>query len=236
MKKIAIVGWKTGENSFGVTLPYIEFFSEYGNVEIISATEENVRDVDLLVLPGGPDVDPSRYGVTRLDYRMGKQCPFRERFDNVLLPKYVEEKIPIFGICRGHQSFAVYNGATLVQDMYHSTNSSHDRSKLVHKLKFNNDIIFYGLIAEKNNFEVNSIHHQTVDSVNLPPNIDVLAYNPSDNEIEALAYNDYPAFTVQYHPEETGCNFARQMIDILLNDNKNNLIWSKNNNHEKLSI
>jgi len=101
MKKIGLVAWKTGENSFGATVPYLEFFSQFGTVELIMPNETEIRkDLDLMVLPGGPDVDPMRYlsEDEGLSFQMGKQCPFRERFDTVLLPKYVEQRVPLFGI------------------------------------------------------------------------------------------------------------------------------------------
>lgn len=209
--KIGIVGWKTSDNSFGATLPYMEFFSQFGNVEIISSTETEIRDIDLLVLPGGPDVDPSRYlGNNPLSYYMGKQCPFRERFDNVLLPKYINNRTPIFGICRGHQSLAVYFGGTLIQDMYHESNG-HDRAELVHKVrvKFVNDIF------NLENQRVNSMHHQVVDKV--PSNAIVIAEHTEDNFIEGLAYIDYPAYTVQWHPEEIYDELSIKLISDLFN-------------------
>jgi gamma-glutamyl-gamma-aminobutyrate hydrolase PuuD len=101
MKRIGIVGWKTGDNSFGATVPYLRFFSQFGVVEIIMPNETDIReDLDLLVLPGGPDVDPMRYLTENdaLSFDMGKQCPFRERFDQILLPKYIDQRVPLFGI------------------------------------------------------------------------------------------------------------------------------------------
>jgi gamma-glutamyl-gamma-aminobutyrate hydrolase PuuD len=202
MKKIGIVGWKTGDNSFGITLPYAEFFSRFGTLEIIMPTEDTARDVDLLVIPGGPDVDPARYlGDSPMSFYMGKQCPFRERFDNVLLPEYINKRVKIFGICRGHQSLAVELGGTLVQDMYHETNPTHNRKELVHDLKIETKELkhWFGI----NNVlpqKVNSIHHQVVDKK--PKDSIVIASH--DGCIEALGYTKYPAFTIQWHPKLFG--------------------------------
>lgn len=99
IKRIGLVGWLTGSNSFGATVPYVDFFSRFGVVEIIMPNEKNVRNIDLLIMPGGPDVDTNRYlDDGYLDFNIGKPCPFRERFDKILLPKYIESKTPIFGI------------------------------------------------------------------------------------------------------------------------------------------
>lgn len=225
MKKIGIVGWVMG-NGFGVTLPYMDFFSNFGNVEIISHTETEIRDLDLLVIPGGPDVDSSRYmdQQDRISLHIGSASPMFERFDRVLLPKYIENKTKIFGICRGHQSIYVYMNGKLNQHMYHETNPTDDRNKKVHGLKFSNMFQVPGLQEFKNklgnkDYKVNSIHHQTVDENFLPENATILAKHEKDDEIEAITYYpDYPIHTVQWHPEQIYDPFAITLINHLLNE------------------
>ena len=59
MKKIiGIVGWNTGDNSFGVTKPYIDWLSNFGIVRILSPQNGIDDSIDLLVLPGGLDITP----------------------------------------------------------------------------------------------------------------------------------------------------------------------------------
>lgn len=230
-KRIGLVGWLTGGNSYGVTLPYLTFFSKFGNVEIISHTETEVRDLDLLVIPGGPDVNPSRYlGETdMLSVYTGKECPLRERFDRILLPKYVENKTKIFGICRGLQTLGVHFGAKLIQDLNesylsHDYNPENDRAKLVHEIDIN------PIVAQLNvrvplKFKVNSIHHQAIADKDLPEHITVLARNSSrfaeDRTIEAITLEPhYPIYAVQWHPEEIHDEFSVNIINNLLNGNE----------------
>lgn len=100
--KIGIVGYLV-EGMFGVGLAYMNYFSQIGDVTIINHTETEIRkDLDLLVVPGGPDVEVSRYlkDDDIINLKVGKPCIFRERFDRVLLPKYIENKTPILGIDR----------------------------------------------------------------------------------------------------------------------------------------
>ena len=52
MKKIIIPGWSTGDSSWGVTKPYLDFFSNYGQVDIITP-RKGIVEADLLVIPGG---------------------------------------------------------------------------------------------------------------------------------------------------------------------------------------
>jgi gamma-glutamyl-gamma-aminobutyrate hydrolase PuuD len=97
-KQILIVGWKTGDNSFGVTVPYLEYFSKFGQVHVLTPnTVEYVFRADLLVLPGGRDVNPTRYNQSP-GYHTGHPEPILEYFDTKVLPKYIEKQIPIFGI------------------------------------------------------------------------------------------------------------------------------------------
>jgi gamma-glutamyl-gamma-aminobutyrate hydrolase PuuD len=225
LKNIGIVAYPIN-GGYGIPTSYLNFFSKFGHVTMITHNEVDVRyDLDLLVLPGGPDVDPARYldNTDELSLFIGKSCPFRERFDRVLLPKYIDAGISIFGICRGHQSLAVYFGGTLTQDMYHETNDT-DRTKLVHDvvlipkldidtLKINN------LSSTPNTFKINSIHHQTVKVK--PEGSTVLARHSKDNEIEALTYYPYyPAHTVQFHPEEIHDEFSITLINHLLSLNE----------------
>lgn len=98
-KIIGIVGHSTGENTFGTRKSYMEYFSQFGNVVILSPSDK-VVDLDLLVLPGGEDVDSSRYGQKPSFFNTAPNGYF-EYFDKVMLPQYIEKNTPIFAICRG---------------------------------------------------------------------------------------------------------------------------------------
>jgi len=230
IKKIAIVGHFTGENSFGISKPYLFFWQRFGEVSLISPFEKHVRDVDLLVMPGGQDVDPYRYLTPEDDTHLyvGTPCMQKERFDRFLLPKYIEAKIPIFGICRGHQSLAVHFNAKLTQHMYHETNPSNDGAKTMHKVEtydFIKHIIPTMHDYNDLNFDVNSRHHQVV--MNCPQNATVIGrYNGKEKkhweegDIEALTYfPNYPAHSVQWHPEDKQDDFSIRLINHLLNLN-----------------
>lgn len=210
-KKIGIVGW-VSEGFYGIGLAYAKYFSNFGLIEIISPAETEAKtDLDLLVLPGGPDVDPSRYSKdTKIDLNIGKQCPFRERFDRVLLPKYLANKQNTVGICRGHQSLAVYFGSELVQHMSHETNEAYDREDLVHELVMVDTKQFPGKI------KVNSLHHQAVKYI--PNNAELVASHP-DGSIEALWYPEEGIYTAQFHPEEIEDEISDFYIKKLLKNN-----------------
>lgn len=232
-KQIGIVGYFNAQaNHFGVGAPYMKFFSKFGDVTIISPTEDNIRkDLDLVVVPGGPDVDWKRYVKDgNLSLYTGRPCNIRERFDEVLLPKYIDAGIPIFGICRGHQSIAVLFGAELEQDMYHETNPSNDRTAKVHTVLYDRQVLSTfmnlpqpGKKDSKTHIpaKVNSIHHQMV--MTKPENALVLAEYKGDYDglnqstIEALYYPEEKIATVQWHPEEIEDVASINIINFLLN-------------------
>lgn len=227
MKKIGILSFKLGENSFGVTLPYLEFIRRFGTPCIIDFSEPVRNDLDLLILPGGPDVDPRRYGA-QPNLRTGKPCIFREYFDEHILPDYIAQGTPIFGICRGLQALVVGFGGKLHQHIGQEW-SIKSRDELVHKVEFkikeNNIIKVY-------TEEVNSLHHQSAAEVG--EHLKVIAkHKKLDHKgidlgtVEAIMHRTLPIAAVQYHPEELVSDILSDAIilDMLYEDfNSDNYI------------
>ena len=218
-KKIGIVAWSTGDNSFGITKPYLDFFSKFGIVTLILPQQtEVIEDLDLLVLPGGKDVDPSRYS-TIPGFFTGHSDVFLEHFDKNVLRKYINNKIPIFGICRGLQTLNVEFGGTLIQHLVNHPYSN-NRGDLVHVIvpetnKINN-ISYLKNINIPKNLKTNSLHHQCIDKLGngLVSIAKCKGYNQT---IEAIAHSSLPIVAVQYHPEEIHDGFAIDLINSLLN-------------------
>lgn len=230
-KKIGIVSWPIGSSYVGVTSPYVEYFNQFGDVVFVSYDEIRY-DLDLLVLPGGPDVDPERY--QEKPHRLtGKACPQREYFDRYMLKHYIEAEVPVFGICRGMQSLAVYFGGKMIQHIYgHPTNPSDKRFKDVHEIYYK-----YSGTKDPKSIGVNSIHHQVVDDENLPDELKVIARYAEFNKnrtpstigtIEAFVHTKLNIASVQFHPEELLFNpFANNLVISLLDNS-----FSANNYEE----
>jgi putative glutamine amidotransferase len=72
--------------------------------------------VDGLVLAGGADLDPSRYGEPRAPQTVNT-VPERDDFEIALARRAIERGIPFLGICRGMQVMNVAQGGTLIQDL-----------------------------------------------------------------------------------------------------------------------
>ncbi|QLJ06223.1 gamma-glutamyl-gamma-aminobutyrate hydrolase family protein [Streptomyces sp. NEAU-sy36] len=73
-----------------------------------------VARLDGLVVAGGPDVDPARYGAAR-DPRTGPPATARDAWELALIDAALASGTPLLGICRGMQLLNVALGGTLVQ-------------------------------------------------------------------------------------------------------------------------
>lgn len=145
----------------------------------------NIHLADLVILPGGADVDFTRYnGNSKL---CGHPSPMMEAFDRAVLPIALKDEIPIFGICRGHQSLWVELGGKLEEDI------TDRHSKIRHMIGGHDVHGNWGKAI------VNSLHHQ---APKYPiPNSDIaIQMHAPDGTIEAFSYAGF-AVAVQWHPE-----------------------------------
>jgi putative glutamine amidotransferase len=160
--------------------------------------------LDGLLLPGGDDVDPSRYGQEAHE-KLGAVDPGRDELELTLAQWALRDNLPVFGICRGVQVLAVAGGGTLYQHVPEQVRSSlpHDvrengRDHLCHVVAILPDTVLAQALGPGNR-RVNSLHHQ---SVRRPPEGFVVSARADDNVIEAIEAPHRP-FTlgVQWHPE-----------------------------------
>jgi len=79
--------------------------------------------LDALVVAGGADVDPARYGASPHPRTQGPQ-PDRDSFELALVRRATELDLPLLGVCRGMQVMAVAAGGTLSQHVPDLTGTS----------------------------------------------------------------------------------------------------------------
>ena len=112
------------------------FSTQGATVRILGWTDDAaaltnlVSGVDLLVLCGGEDVDPARYGESRKSYCKASNLK-RDAFEWALLDVATALKKPVFGICRGQQMINVYHGGTLYQDLAREHGAAHASTHFV---------------------------------------------------------------------------------------------------------
>ncbi|MCU6391934.1 gamma-glutamyl-gamma-aminobutyrate hydrolase family protein, partial [Enterobacter quasiroggenkampii] len=92
-------------------LPYPE-----DDAAAVSLAAQYVDVFDGLVLPGGPDVDPTFYHEEPIQ-AMGRATYQKDRFEIALIKATLKANKPIFAICRGIQILNVALGGNLYQDL-----------------------------------------------------------------------------------------------------------------------
>ncbi|MBX9366558.1 gamma-glutamyl-gamma-aminobutyrate hydrolase family protein [Streptomyces sp. WAC04114] len=155
---------------------------------------EAVARLDGLVIAGGPDVEPVRYGAER-EPRTGPPAPERDAWELALIDAALAARVPLLGICRGMQLLNVALGGTLVQHI-----DGHAEVVGVfggHAVKPVPGSLYAGVVPEET--FVPTYHHQAVDRLGegLVPS----AY-AADGTVEAveLPSADW-VLGVQWHPE-----------------------------------
>jgi putative glutamine amidotransferase len=187
---------------------YIRALLEAGfrreEIVVLAPGSEPEGRLDGVVLGGGLDVDPARYGrETRSDANV-EIDPERDSTDFAAFEKARQEEAPVLGICRGMQLVNVALGGTLHQDI-----PSERPSEIVHEVpgqhperRDHKVAVKPGTrlseIARAAEIDVNSRHHQAVER--LAPGIEVSAVAP-DGLIEAFESARPWLLAVQWHPE-----------------------------------
>lgn len=164
---------------------------------------------DGLLLTGGGDIDPSRYGQVL----NGSNPPDleRDRTELALARAYLDAGKPILGICRGHQILNVVLGGTMVQDLGEHLNLFHRKTSedRVHPIRAQEGSILHALYGET--FAVNSAHHQAVDA--LGEGLVITARSES-GIVESVELPGRPVLGLQFHPERmTGLHLRPDTVD-----------------------
>ena len=169
--------------------------------------------IDGLLLTGGAaNIEPHHYG--------GPPFPPNEKIDperdNTVLPLIrgcVDNTIPVFGICRGHQEINVALGGSLHYRIHelpgkndHRMNRAlptrEERFALRHRVDLIENSLFHKLLGDTQ-VMTNSLHAQGVDRVAPGVNVDAVS---EDGVVEGISLPDSGTFTVgvqwhaEYHP------------------------------------
>lgn len=157
-----------------------------------------------LLLTGGEDIDPARYGEP-IDgaRRISRE---RDEMEFELLQVALERGLPVLAICRGMQLLNVALGGTLHQDLATDFDAAiaHDSWKdidaSIHTVRPSDPALLYDVFAAEPTMQ-NSAHHQGVER--LAADLEPVGYAP-DGLIEAVEYRMSGGrwtVGVQWHPE-----------------------------------
>ncbi len=170
---------------------------------------DTVAGLDGLVVSGGPDIDPARYGAAR---HPETQVPvtLRDAWEFAVTGHALRLGVPLLAICRGMQVLNICRGGTLHQHIPDLINNGRHAGAPggfgLHKVRVSPDSVLGGILPEEGYFEVPTRHHQAVDL--LGDGLKAVAWE-EDGTIEAVeagpsALDGLPGFVlgVQWHPEQ----------------------------------
>ncbi|MBV8491384.1 MAG: gamma-glutamyl-gamma-aminobutyrate hydrolase family protein [Candidatus Eremiobacteraeota bacterium] len=163
-----------------------------------AAGRDVLERLDGIVLTGGADVTPSRYGFDDPDGVCIHALPERDEAELPFVEFAIERRLPTLAICRGMQFLNVALGGTLIPDLPdHETDD--DTWRHVVNVQAGSHL---AEVMESGPARVSSSHHQAVDRAGNGLRIVALA---DDGIVEAIEWAD-PAnhgwlAAVQWHPE-----------------------------------
>lgn len=115
-------------------------------------------------------------------------------------------KIPILGVCLGHQAIGIaYNG-----EVVHAKYKMHGK---VSKISHDGKGIFEGV---ENPCEVTRYHSLIINRENLPSEL-IITATSNEGEIMAVRHREYDVYGVQFHPESIFTKEGKRMIKNFLN-------------------
>ncbi|MCE2687756.1 MAG: glutamine-hydrolyzing carbamoyl-phosphate synthase small subunit [Rickettsiales bacterium] len=160
---------------YGAKLNILRCLTESGcDVEILPANSK-IEDI----LKTNPD------GVFLSN---GPGDPFEtSKYTSSAIQEIIKRKIPLFGICLGHQLLAIAIGAKTIKMNQGHRGANHPVQNLKTK-----------------KVEITSQNHGfAVEASTIPSNAEITHISLFDGSVEGLKLKDAPAFSVQYHPESS---------------------------------
>lgn len=182
------------------------FKRQFPEMTVIENPQNIPNDIDLLILTGGEDINPARYGEPILEsYGISEERDDIE-FTILRTVRSLNKNTKILGVCRGLQLLNVAFGGNLYQDL--------DSSGMGHNMTHSLEYKFKGHPLAWLNV-VNSLHHQAIREFGggiLP--VTVVAQEPNTKLCEAVAWSNN-IFGVQYHPEMFSNDLNKKFFDII---------------------
>lgn len=203
-----------GYSANGVMTLYRDAVINAGGVPVLLPVNPDHRHLasalgrlDGLLLVGGGDVHPRRYGMNIIDDLVYGVDEDRDEMECFLACQALAMDMPMLAICRGHQLLNVAMGGTLWQDVKHLMPGGHQHSwfgenrprhELPHAVTISAESRLADLLGTTKT-PVNSIHHQGVDK--LADGLVATAF-AEDGLIEGYEMPDKRFVVgVQWHPE-----------------------------------
>lgn len=180
------------DNYDSFTYNIVQYFGELGaEVTVVRNDETTVAEVEALM---------AREGIERLVISPGP-CSPNEAGISVAAIKHFAGKMPILGVCLGHQSI----GAAFGGDIIRAGQQMHGKTSVIHT---DQKGVFADLPEE---FTVNRYHSLVIDKNTLPDCLEITATS-EDGEIQGVRHKTLPIEGVQFHPESILTEHGHAML------------------------
>ena len=167
--------------------------------------------IDGLLLTGGGDIDPCRYGAAPSE-QVGGVDVARDAFEEELTLAALDRGLPVLGICRGCQVINVATGGTLHQHLPDVTVEPHlvpePRDRPAHEVAVEAHSQLAQVLGSER-IRVNSIHHQSIDRCGGV--LQAVAW-AADGVIEGIESRHPPVLGVQWHPENLTTSSSQRAL------------------------
>ncbi|MEM7095965.1 MAG: gamma-glutamyl-gamma-aminobutyrate hydrolase family protein [Actinomycetota bacterium] len=154
-----------------------------------------IERLDGLLMTGGTDIDPARYGAERSGHVL-EIVPERDEYEFATLAAAEARELPTLGICRGLQAINVHAGGTLHQHRPEQAFVDGPPDALVHDVALAEGSVLAECYGPTH--RVNSLHHQ--QAAEIGDRLRVTGRAP-DGCVEAIEHEELPWVAVQWHPE-----------------------------------
>jgi len=164
-----------------------------------------LASMDGLLLSGGTDIHPSRYGMA-VDGARASDAD-RDELESIAWRVAETREVPVLGICRGLQAINVFSGGTLLQDIegHHGAGWGLG-APVTHPIRLVDGTRLAALLGPAPSLEVNAYHHQGVLASGLAAGLRPAAWADSSAGplVEGLeGRGERFVIGVQCHPERT---------------------------------
>ncbi len=129
---------------------------------------------------------------------------------SVALIKELAGKVPILGVCLGHQGIGYAYGGTII----HAKRLMHGKTSMI---EHDGKDLFKGL---PHPFEATRYHSLVIDRATLPDCLQVTAWTTDDGEIMGVRHKTLPVWGVQFHPESILTKEGKNILKNFLNSDR----------------
>jgi putative glutamine amidotransferase len=191
---------------------YVAAVARHGAVPIrldartpATVRDDALRTMDGLLLSGGADIDPSRYGQP-IDGSQDIE-PDRDELEEQAWRAAETRQVPVLGICRGVQAINVFSGGSILQHVEgHRGAGWGTGPPATHPLRVVPGTHLATHLGSVDTLEVNAYHHQGIREADLAPGLRAAAWADSAAGplVEGLERPDARFVVgIQCHPERT---------------------------------